>query len=127
MGFCMERAGGKLRVLVVDDEPNVCDCIRLLLAMEGHVVETADGGRSALALFQKDRFDMIFTDYAMPGMKGDELAAQIKAIAPHQPIAMVTGLAATMEQPESVDYLIAKPFALEDLRKAMLHLAPMTS
>jgi CheY-like chemotaxis protein len=121
----MERVG-KLKVLVVDDEPNVCDCIRLLLAMEGHDVKTADSGRSALAIFRKNRFDMVFTDYSMPGMKGDELARQIKAIAPEQPVAMVTGLAATMEQPDGVDYLIAKPFALEDLRKALLHLSPVT-
>ena len=54
----MEGVGGKLRLLVVDDEPNVCDCIRLLLKMEGHDVETADRGRSALAVFMKRLFDM---------------------------------------------------------------------
>jgi len=78
------------RILVVDDEPVVCDSVRRMLAAEGHAVETALSGKAALDLFQKGRFDLIMADYEMPGMNGDELAATIKALDRKQPVAMIT-------------------------------------
>jgi DNA-binding NarL/FixJ family response regulator len=47
------------RILVVDDDPLVCDSIRRMLAVDGHVVETASSGEAALELFQKAKFDLI--------------------------------------------------------------------
>src|SRR5437870_372298 len=67
------------RILVVDDEPFVCDAVKMMLNFDGHVVETASNGKEALALFEKGKFDLVITDFAMPSMKGDELAAEIKA------------------------------------------------
>jgi CheY-like chemotaxis protein len=113
-----EWAKGKMRMLVVDDEPNICDCIRLILSMEGHEVVTANSGLAALSLFEKDKFDLVFTDYSMPGMKGDQLAAAIRVIAPNQPIMMITGLAPATP-PAGVDLILNKPFQLEDLREAV--------
>jgi two-component system sensor histidine kinase EvgS len=67
------------RILVVDDEPFVCDAVRMMLAFDGHQVETAGSGKEALSLFQTGKYDVVLTDYAMPAMKGDELAVAIKA------------------------------------------------
>jgi CheY-like chemotaxis protein len=108
----------KLKLLVVDDEPNVCSCIRLLLAYDGHDVVTVNSGRAALSVFEKNKFDLVFTDYSMPGMKGDELALAIRALAPNQPIMMITGFAPA-KTPESVDLILNKPFALNELRDAI--------
>lgn len=111
------------RILVVDDEPYVCDAVRMMLAFDGHKVETAASGKDALAIFAKDKFDVVITDYAMPVIKGDELAVAIKAIAPDQPIVLITAYAEMLKSAAhplpGVDHVISKPFLLEDLRTAI--------
>jgi CheY-like chemotaxis protein len=111
------------RILVVDDEPYVCDAVRMMLAFDGHQVETAASGRDALALFAKGKYDVVITDYAMPVMKGDELAASIKMLAPDQPVVLITAYAEMLKSSETplagVDFIISKPFLLENLREAI--------
>ena len=109
----------KLRILVVDDEPSVGNTIKMLLQFDGHEVEATHNSRDALAMFEPDRFDLIITDYAMPGMNGNQLAAAIKADAPDQPVIMITGHAGTLPPSPSVDFIIGKPFRLEHLREAI--------
>jgi CheY-like chemotaxis protein len=109
----------KLRILVVDDEPSVGDAVKMLLNFDGHDVEAINNSREALARFKADRFDLVFTDYAMPGMNGDELAAAIKADAPGQPVVMITAFAGAIPRSPSVDFVIGKPFRLQQLRDAI--------
>jgi len=111
------------RILVVDDEPLVCDALKMMLSFDGHTVETAGNGKEALALFAKGRFDLVITDWKMPLMKGDELAAAIKAQDPEQPVVMITAhteiLQSTGNPLKGVDAVIGKPFLLETLRTAV--------
>ncbi len=111
------------RILLADDHPQVRQTVKLLLGMDQHTVAEAANGREALDMFAPDRFDLVITDYAMPEMRGDELAANIKQMAPSQPILMITG---TMEQwnglSPSVDGLLCKPFGFADLRCAIAKL-----
>ncbi len=111
------------RILVVDDEPLVCDALKMMLSFEGHVVETAADGREALALFVNRKFDLVITDLEMPNMKGDELAAAIKTRDPNQPVVMITAYAEMLEAAgkrlSGVDCVISKPFLLENLREAI--------
>ena len=111
------------RILVVDDEPFVCDAVKMMLNFDGHVVETASNGKEALALFDQGKFDLVITDFAMPSMKGDELAAAIKARAPNQPVVMITAYAEMLQTGghplKGVDFVISKPFLLENLREAI--------
>jgi CheY-like chemotaxis protein len=115
-------------ILVVDDEPFVCDAVKLMLSFDGHTVETATNGKDALAKFDRAKFDLVITDFAMPAMKGDELAAAIKSRDPKQPVVMITAYAETLRaSPEplaSVDFIISKPFLLENLREAIAKVAP---
>jgi len=108
---------------VVDDEPFVCDAVKMMLAFDGHQVETANSGQEALTLFDKQKFDIVITDFAMPVMKGDELAASIKARAPDQPVLMITAYAEMLQASGNpltgVDFMISKPFLLENLREAI--------
>src|ERR687887_106846 len=85
------------RILVVDDEPFVCDAVKMMLNFDGHIVETAGSAKEALAVFDEGKFDLVITDFSMPNMKGDELAAAIKARAPKQPIVMITAYAEMLE------------------------------
>ena len=77
-------------ILVVDDDPAMVKALRRLLRAAGHTGETAVSGGEALIQIKKERFDLVITDYQMPGMNGDELAAAIKALVPIQPVLMVT-------------------------------------
>ena len=108
---------------MVDDEPLVCDAVRMMLNFDGHVVETANSAKAALELFEKSQYDLIITDFEMPIMKGDELAALIKARAPRQPVVMITAYAEMLQASRNplkgVDYVISKPFLLENLREAI--------
>lgn len=109
---------------MVDDQPFVCDAVRMMLDFDGHSVETANSGQAALALLEKHAFDVVITDYAMPGMKGDELAAIIKARSPKQPVVLITAYAEMLQSSREplagVDHVMSKPFLLEDLREALI-------
>lgn len=113
-----------LRILVVDDEPLVCEAIKLMLDIDGHTVEAANGSEEALTIFKSGKFDLVFTDYTMPGMKGDELAVAIKAAAPLQPVIMITAHAEILRSMPGVDFLVSKPFYLEQLREAIVKVLP---
>jgi CheY-like chemotaxis protein len=117
------------RILVVDDEPFVCDAVKMMLAFDGHSVETASSARDALAIFDKAKFDLVITDFAMPAMKGDELALAIKARDPQQPVVMITAYAEMLQASGSplpgVDFIISKPFLLENLREAISRVTPV--
>jgi CheY-like chemotaxis protein len=114
----------KLRILVVDDEPAVGDTVKMLLEIDGHEVETANSSRQALGMFESGRFDLVFTDFAMPEMNGYQLAAAIKAYAPEQPVVMITGHAGTLLPSPDVDFVVGKPFLLEHLREAIAKVMP---
>ena len=111
------------RILVVDDEPLVCDSVKTMLKFCGHQVETAASAKEALDLLEKSRFDLVIVDYAMPEMKGDKLAAIIKSRIATQPIAMITASASMLQSSENpltgVDVLISKPFQLDELREVV--------
>jgi CheY-like chemotaxis protein len=116
------------RILVVDDEPLVCDALKMMLEFDGHVVETAGGAKPALLLLEKDKYDLVITDFEMPIMKGDELAAVIKARDPQQPVVMITAYAEMLQASGNpltgIDSIISKPFLLEDLRAAIAKVTP---
>jgi len=124
----MSTPGSKARrILVVDDEPLVCDALRMMLNFDGHEVQTAHSAREALALFAPGKFDVIITDFEMPQMKGDEFATTIKARDPHQPVVMITAYAELLQSSKrplaGVDFMISKPFLLENLREALAKVA----
>ena len=111
------------RILVVEDEPAVGKAIKMMLEYDGHKVQTANSGKEALALLEQNSFDLVTTDFFMPEMKGDELAAAIKQRLPKQPVLMISGNAVMSKSSGNplagVDLVINKPFLLDDLRKAM--------
>lgn len=111
------------KILVVDDEPFVCDAVKMMLTFDGHSVETASSGKMALELFAPGKYDLVITDYAMPQMKGDELAVQIKSRAPDQPIVLITAYAEMLKASHGslpgVDSVVSKPFLLDDFRSAI--------
>lgn len=110
-------------VLVVEDESGVRELCRLMLRMEGHTVAEAKDGIEALDLFAKDRFDLVMTDFLMPGMSGCDLAAKLKQLAPSQRILMITGYTSEVGASQNhVDAILPKPFSLAELRHVFAQL-----
>ncbi len=112
-----------IQILVVDDEAMVRQAMKLLLEHDGHNVCLVDNGEAALAQLAQRRFDLVITDFSMPGMHGDQLVARIRQLTPDQPIIMAT---AFVEQYKifgqasgRVDALLLKPFSLKELREAI--------
>src|SRR5437773_3861594 len=117
----------KRHILVVDDEPLVCETVTMLLRLDGHFVDTASSGAQALALFQPGKFDLVITDFFMPAMTGDKLAAEIKTRCPGQPVVMLTAYPEKIQSagspPKEIDLFISKPFEIQHLRDAIVKLA----
>ena len=123
-----ERTCHQRHILVVDDEPLVRQTVQMLLQDDGYVVDEAESGPQALAMFEPGKFAMIFTDYFMPDMKGDQLAAAIKKRSPKQPVVMITAFPEKLTCSDcplgGIDSFICKPFEVETLRAAITRFAP---
>jgi putative two-component system response regulator len=107
-----------VRILVVDDEPSICEVLSFFLQEEDHHVETAASGSEALELFPRSHWDLVITDRQMPGMTGDDLATWIHGMNPEVPIMLVTG---TRERPDGYpfDACLTKPFTRTTLQQAV--------
>ena len=79
---------------------------------------------ATLSLFTTGQFDLVMTDFEIPFMKGNELAARIKQLAPHQPILMITGYGKRPSSDNPVDAVLNKPVTLDRLRTAIAKLLP---
>ncbi|HLC42648.1 MAG TPA: GAF domain-containing protein, partial [Methylomirabilota bacterium] len=122
---------GSFRLLVVDDEAPVRETLEEILQAAGHQVVTAEDGFQALDLLRRQTFDFVCTDLGMPGMNGWELVQRVKAEWPAVKIALITGWGAQVESEDvmasGVDLLIAKPFEIREILRALAMAAGQTS
>jgi PAS domain S-box-containing protein len=113
-------ASRQLRILLVDDDSLVRMNTSYLLMDLGHSVMEASSGAHALELLDSDAgFDVLITDYAMPGMTGLDLATQVKSARPKLPIVLATGYA---ELPPDmlIDFpRLNKPYSQEQLAEIL--------
>jgi len=106
-----------LRVLLSEDDAEVRSVVAAYLADLGHHAVSVESGPRALAVLEADAgFDLLVTDFAMPGMSGLELATEVRTRWPHIAVLLVTGFADVGESPVDVA-LITKPFSCDDLRQ----------
>lgn len=116
------------KILVVDDDEILLDALTQLLARLGYEVLGASNGYKGLNLFLQGQFDIVLTDFDMPGMDGITLAYHIKEIFPDTLVILMTGhdRASILEQMEysKVDVALFKPF---DVLEIMHIIQPMQS
>ncbi len=111
---------GPLDVLLVDDDPLVRANASALLEDLGHRVTTLSAGQEAIDLLARQaRFDVVISDYAMPGMNGVELAEHIAQRYPGLNFILASGFADIPALPPGMTRL-AKPYSQEDLSQ-LLH------
>jgi len=112
------------RILVVDDEPTVCQSVEKVLRRRGYDVEQALSAASALDLLERrDAFDLVLADLMMPQMSGTELLRIVADRWPELPVVVITGYASIASAVETtklgaVDYL-PKPFTPDELTQTV--------
>jgi CheY-like chemotaxis protein len=106
-------------ILFVDDHEVLARLTCLILRQHGYRAESAYNASDALAMFDREKFDLLVTDYCMVGMNGLQLAKSVRQRAPDFPIIVVTGYPTT-ERGDEVDAWIDKhhmfPALLENIQ-----------
>jgi two-component system nitrogen regulation response regulator NtrX len=104
------------RILIVDDEPNVCRAIEMIHRNAGWKTATAGGGREAMELLQGNRFDVVYLDLGMPDRDGIDVLQDIRLHRPDQIVVILTGQG-TIEKAVEATRLGAFDFLEKDCGK----------
>jgi DNA-binding NtrC family response regulator len=123
----MKKEAQKLSILIVDDEEDILNVLKLILTKEGYQVDTALDGKQALQLFRKNSYDIVLTDLRMPEMDGIELLERIKEIRPETEVLIMTAYASVESavlamKKGAADYIV-KPFLNEDVKMRIARVA----
>src|ERR1700679_2030826 len=106
-----------MRILIVDDEPQIARVLRASLQSNGHEVKVARDGADALEQFRKVEPDLVITDLAMPGMDGIELTKEIRQSS-QVPIIVLSvrnnDASKVAALDEGADDYITKPFSIQE-------------
>ncbi len=109
------------RILIVDDEEDIVNLVRMILEDAGYTVVSVTDGRDALRQVATDKFDLILLDIMMPFLSGWEVLEAMRSQKETKdiPVALLTARASPREdnQPHPTDYCdyITKPFEPDDL------------
>ena len=95
--------GGSESILVVDDEPQIVDLLRVTLSRMGYRVSAFTDSLEALAVFEANpqNFQVVLTDMTMPGMTGEELAHRVLAVRPGLPVILTMGFSEGMNESQA--------------------------
>jgi two-component system OmpR family response regulator len=106
------------KILVVDDDQNICDLLTLYLEKEGYTVVCANDGLEALEVYRDENPDLIILDIMLPGMDGKDVCKQIKR-KDDVPILMLSAKAETFDKvlclELGADDYVVKPFEAKEL------------
>jgi two-component system OmpR family response regulator len=108
-----------IRILVVDDEPNITELVAMALRYESFEVEAAHTGREALDAVSSFRPELVVLDIMLPDLDGFEVARQLAARDERVPILFLTARDTTQDKVRGLtgggDDYVTKPFSLEEL------------
>ena len=105
-------------ILVVDDNKFLRVVVSKMLSGLGYEVLSADSAENGLSVFLKNKFDVVLSDYEMPGMDGVAFACSIKKSSPRTRVVIMTGTGREIvfsRNSTSVDEVISKPFTLASI------------
>lgn len=121
-----------LRILCIDDEPELRQLLHDVLEVHNHVVTVASGGKEGLQLFRSaahgnEPFEVVITDLGMPDMDGHHVARAVKAESPQTPVIMLTGWGTMMkaegESAPEVDAVLGKPPRITELNALLYRMS----
>jgi len=106
------------RMLIVEDELDIVDCLRQFFSVRGFSVASTFSGEEALTWLKERSVDIILLDILLPGVTGIEVLKRVKALYPHARVVMVTALDDVSLRAEAERYgayaYITKPFDFSD-------------
>jgi len=107
------------KILIVDDEPQICDSLKILLSRQGYEITTANSGKKALEILESSSFDILLLDMVIPDLSGFEIMDHINSSGYDLLIIVITGNASIESAVKALkkgayDYL-RKPFEYEEL------------
>ena len=107
------------RILVVDDDADICQTLKDLLELSDYEVTTASSGFIALDVARETHFDVVLMDIIMPRMNGVETLRSFKKMSPETPVIMATAFAVDEMLNEALDAgavaTLRKPFDCDAL------------
>lgn len=108
-----------MRIMVVEDDQRTADYVRNGLMEAGHVIDSIEDGRDALAQGSRMKFDVIIVDRMLPGLDGLSLVKALRASGVSTPVLFLTAINGVDDRVEGLesggdDYLV-KPFAFSEL------------
>jgi two-component system KDP operon response regulator KdpE len=107
-----------LRILVVDDEPNILSTLAPLLRARGYEVLTAMSGKAAVETAERERPDLIVLDLGLPDMDGGDVCRMVRETA-NMPIVVLSARGAEGDKVRALDFgaddYVTKPFGAEEL------------
>jgi len=114
------------KILVVDDERDICRALEFLLSREGYKVSTAYSGQDALKKIEAEEFDLVITDLKMEGISGMEVLERSVAMRPAMIVIIMTAFGSVESAVEAMkkgagDYIV-KPFINEDVKMTVKRL-----
>lgn len=109
------------RILIVDDDPNMCQLIEDDLQPRGYEVSSCNAGATAIEQLRESEFDVILADMNMPGMGGIQLCERITAIRPNLPVIVITAFG-SMESAIAAIRAGAFDFVTKPVELDMLHI-----
>jgi DNA-binding response OmpR family regulator len=108
-----------MRVLLVEDDPDVSDAVRNALLLESHCAEVLRSGPQALAALQTESFDAVILDLGLPRMSGLEVLRKMRAQGNAVPVLILTARDLTADRVAGLDAgaddYLTKPFDIEEL------------
>src|SRR3989339_972122 len=106
-----------VKILVIDDEPGICNLLSYELSLQGYSVVTAMDGDKALELIRKEKFQLIITDIKMPNLDGMQVLYEVKRLDPSIEVIVITGFGTIMTAVDAMKHgaydFIQKPINLD--------------
>lgn len=108
-----------MKILLIEDDKNLCDTLKFQLEKESHEVDLCHDGRDGLDLFLQDAYDLVLLDRMLPTMNGLLVLKKARGASITTPVILVTALGELYDRIEGLDNgaddYIVKPFAFEEL------------
>jgi len=120
-----------MRILLVEDEENIREVVKLNLEMDDYEVVATDNGKDALKFFREQHFDLLILDVMLPEIDGYQICEQVRLTNMDVPIIFLTAKDASTDRiaglKKGADDYLTKPFVLEELLLRVNNLIKRTS
>ncbi len=114
------------RVLVVDDEEEICYILKKYFSIDGHKVKIVNNGADAIKLSKGDSFDLVLCDLVMPDVSGYDVIKALNTLDKRPKIGIITGRVEKLKFLEGknmqVDFIVKKPFDFSELTRQISEL-----